>query len=371
MKFKTQWIAVAVCVIAALASTVRVGAQSSEQEKRVVEVAVQEGNVVVAQSEGGHLRMPGPGVMHSQAVGSGGDTVVFVGSEMGFDGKLVKGAPYSAQVVTETVQVLGDGNRIVRRDTSTVYRDGEGRSRREHTIKALGPYVASGEVRQTVFIYDPVANASYILNPGDRTARKMPTLLRGEMRRGGSFTITSGSGQVNATATGTATVAAGGTGSGTGSDDVVVRTLPRKREGGGVAVAGAMPPMAMRRELVNDKNVNKESLGKQVIEGVEAEGTRLTRTIPAGEIGNENPIIVVSESWYSPELQVVVMSKHSDPRFGETTYKLTGINRSEPARSLFEVPSDYTISETIPAGMQFKIETELKEAERRKQKNQQ
>jgi hypothetical protein len=349
MKFKIQWIAVAVCAIAALASTISVGAQSSEQEKRAVEVAVQ--------AEGGHLRMP----FFGQATGGAGDTFVFVGSEMGFDGKLVKGAPYSAQAVTETVQVLGDGNRIVRRDSSNVYRDGEGRTRREHTIKALGSYVASGEPRQTIFINDPVANVSYILDPNERTARKLPTMFRGEMKGGESFTITSGSGTAV-------------TSSGSGSGDVVVRTLPRKRAGsmgGGVAMAGPLPPgpRVMRHEPIDEKNINKESLGKQVIEGVEADGTRLTRTIPAGEIGNELPINIVSEMWYSPELQVVVMSKHSDPRFGETTYKLTGISRSEPARSLFEVPSDYTVKETIPPGMQFKIETELKEGERMRKKN--
>jgi hypothetical protein len=350
MKFKIQWIAVAVCAIAALASTISVGAQSSEQEKRAVEVAVQ--------AEGGHLRMP----FFGQAAGGAGDTFVFVGSEMGFDRKLVKGAPYSAQAVTETVQMLGDGNRIVRRDSSNVYRDGEGRTRREHTFKALGSYVASGEPRQTIFIYDPVANVSYILNPSDRTARKLPTVFRGEMKGGETVTITSGSGNVVT--------------SSSGSDEVVVRTLPRKKSagavGGGVAMAGPIPPgpRVMRHEAIDEKNINKESLGKQVIEGVEAEGTRLTRTIPAGEIGNEQPINIVSEMWYSSELQVVVMSRHSDPRFGETTYKLTGISRSEPARTLFEVPSDYTVNDTIPPGMQFKIETELKEGERMRKKHQ-
>ena len=89
----------------------------------------------------------------------------------------------------------------------------------------------------------------------------------------------------------------------------------------------------------------KESLGKQTIEGVEAEGTRTTVTIPADEIGNELPIQIVTERWYSPELQTVVMTRHRDPRFGETTYRLTNINRSEPARTLFEVPPDYTIKE--------------------------
>ena len=91
------------------------------------------------------------------------------------------------------------------------------------------------------------------------------------------------------------------------------------------------------------KRAKRESLGKQIIEGVEAEGTRTTVTIAAGEIGNERAIEIVNERWYSPELQVVVMTKRSDPRAGETVYKLTNINRSEPAKSLFEIPADYTV----------------------------
>jgi hypothetical protein len=103
--------------------------------------------------------------------------------------------------------------------------------------------------------------------------------------------------------------------------------------------------MVFRTRSGPNANEVKEQLGKQIIEGVEAEGTRTTVTIPAGDIGNERPIEIVSERWYSPELQLVVMTRHSDPRFGETTYKLTNINRSEPAKTLFEVPSDYTIKE--------------------------
>jgi hypothetical protein len=118
----------------------------------------------------------------------------------------------------------------------------------------------------------------------------------------------------------------------------------------------------------DEKNTKKESLGKETVEGVEAEGTRFTHTIAAGEIGNEAPINIVSETWYSPELQTVVMSKHSDPRLGENTYRLTGINRSEPARALFEVPSDYTIKETIPPGMQYKLNVE-RDARRPKNDN--
>jgi hypothetical protein len=100
-----------------------------------------------------------------------------------------------------------------------------------------------------------------------------------------------------------------------------------------------------------------ESLGKQTIEGVEAEGTRNVTTIPAGEIGNDRPIEIVFERWYSPELQTVVMTRHSDPRFGETTYRLTNISREEPARSLFEVPAGYTIKEANGPGQQMQMRT--------------
>ncbi len=98
-------------------------------------------------------------------------------------------------------------------------------------------------------------------------------------------------------------------------------------------------------------DTKKESLGKQMMEGVEAEGTRTIATIPAGTLGNEQPIQIVSERWYSPELQTVVMTRHSDPRVGETTFRLTNINRGEPARSLFEVPADYTVKEGPPTFM--------------------
>ncbi|HYW70103.1 MAG TPA: hypothetical protein VE961_03655, partial [Pyrinomonadaceae bacterium] len=88
-----------------------------------------------------------------------------------------------------------------------------------------------------------------------------------------------------------------------------------------------------------------ESLGTQTIEGVEAQGSRTTITIPAGKIGNERPIEIVHESWYSPELQTIVMSRSFDPRSGEVVYRLTNINRAEPEGSLFEVPADYKIQQ--------------------------
>ncbi len=101
----------------------------------------------------------------------------------------------------------------------------------------------------------------------------------------------------------------------------------------------------MRNPESASRNARAESLGRQTIEGTPADGTRTTITIPAGEVGNEQPIQIVRESWYSPDLQMVVLSKVTDPRFGETTYKVTNITRGEPARTLFEVPADYKISE--------------------------
>ena len=91
----------------------------------------------------------------------------------------------------------------------------------------------------------------------------------------------------------------------------------------------------------------------RTIEGVQAVGNRVAHTIPAGEIGNDRPIETLSERWYSQELQTVVMSKQIDPRMGETTYRLTNLNRAEPAHSLFEVPADYTVTEGPREGVKF------------------
>jgi hypothetical protein len=91
--------------------------------------------------------------------------------------------------------------------------------------------------------------------------------------------------------------------------------------------------------------VKKDSPGTQTINGVAAEGTRITHTIAAGQIGNDKAIQIVFERWFSPDLQVVVKSARSDPRFGTTTYTLTNVQRTEPAAALFAVPPDYTVQQ--------------------------
>jgi len=144
-----------------------VGAAAQQQGERKVVVAPLEEEIFIAQ---GPAEAPPPPPVEFFR----GDNVIFMATEMSFAGKLVKGAPYTAQAVTESVQTLSDGNRIVRKDTAQLYRDAEGRTRREQTVGYIGPYAASGEETQTVFINDPVAGFSYILEPSSKTARKMP-----------------------------------------------------------------------------------------------------------------------------------------------------------------------------------------------------
>ncbi|HMV51532.1 MAG TPA: energy transducer TonB, partial [Blastocatellia bacterium] len=106
------------------------------------------------------------------------------------------------------------------------------------------------------------------------------------------------------------------------------------------------PTPTLSRARMPKFETKEESLGKQTIEGVEAEGKRKTTIIPEGAIGNERAIEIVSESWYSPELQTTVMSKRNDPTTtGETIFRMTNIRRGNPDASLFQVPSDYTVKE--------------------------
>ncbi len=218
----------------------------------------------------------------------------FISSEMRPDGRVVKGAPYSAEIVTESTQTLGNGTKLTRKTTAIVYRDREGRTRREQAAAPVGPFATAGDAPNLIFISDPVAGVSYTLLPDSRIARK--------------------------------------------------GTLRPAPEASGRNFPPPKPPRSRDDRASSDER-KTESLGKHLIEGVEAEGTRATITIPAGKIGNDKPIEIVQERWYSPELQTTILNKHNDPRWGETVYKLTKINRREPDRSLFEAPGDYTVKE--------------------------
>jgi hypothetical protein len=261
------------------------------------------------------------------------------------DGQPVTGAPYSAVAVTEFVQTLPDGNRIVNKTTSSIARDSEGRTRREQTIAAIGPWtVEDGKAPQLIFLQDPVARANYLLDPAAHTVRKTPLMQFGPMGGGGV------AGTVVGGVIGAPPAPPPGAALNTETRITIRAAGPPP---GAPMGPGAADVMFYRAgvDSADASQVSTESLGVQTMEGVAVEGTRTKRTIAAGAMGNERPIEVVSESWYSADLQVVVYSKRNDPRIGEDTYRLTNIQRSEPAAALFAVPADYKLEEDSPGKM--------------------
>jgi hypothetical protein len=227
----------------------------------------------------------------------------FLGAEPGRPGRVVKNAPYSADVITETTQTLPDGNRIRQSNTVHVSRDSEGRTRSEQSLHTLGGLAPNANLPPVVFINDPVASVNYALNPAGHTATK---------------------------STGERPPASGD------------RSMPRES---GITAKATKPGDGGFRRGGASSNLKTEALGRQTIEGVAADGTRTTETIPAGQIGNEQAIQIVTERWYSADLQTFVLSKRSDPRKGETVTRMANVSRSEPAHALFEVPADYRVTE--------------------------
>lgn len=432
-------LAMSVSSFTTLAQSAQQG-QTQDQTKRVEKV--QQREMVIVQTERAErdfnmqVPPPPPGLPGEfGGFGLGNNTFQFMGNEMSFSNKVVKGAPYAADAVTERVQALADGNRIVRRDAAQVWRDSEGRTRREQALFIIGPLAASADAPRVVYINDPVAGVSYMLNPTDRTASKvglrvaalrevMPLKSPLKSPAGGEafagnirvVPVSGGMLQVNAIkkvqptyppvakAAGvqgpvqvTVTVNENGEVTNTNitsghpllSEAATEAALqwkfkPTLKDGSPVKTQGVLtfnftlqgdnpPPSDEAKErqnvIIMRDSINgvmktrvpkKESLGEQMIEGLKAEGTRWTTTIPVGEIGNERPIEIVNESWYSPELQVEVMRRFSDPRSGETIYKLVNINRSEPDKSLFEVPSDYTLKEGPGGALRWNYKREDK-----------
>jgi hypothetical protein len=294
--------------------------------------------VVLAQEPQHNVVYERHGTMAGE-VGMSGFQVV-TSESFSFDGAVVKNAPYSAEAVTETTQSLADGNRISRKTKSALYRDSEGRTRREDTLGAIGPWASGDQPAQMISINDPVSKTNMVLDARSKTARKMPSpkiaaegmalQKLSEMKQ--VYTVNHPDVKKAEAELRAQSANAG--------DPAAAETKMHAE----MMMTMHTPGMAFTS--VSDKNAQKESLGTQMIEGVQAEGMRTTITIPAGAMGNELPINIVSERWYSPDLQTVVMSKHSDPRMGETVYRLTSINRSEPAPSLFQAPADYTISDS-------------------------
>lgn len=231
-----------------------------------------------AQEAGPPPIMPGGGMMGAGPFGHGG---------FGGRARVITGAPYSADVSSQSVQTLADGNTITRSTNGHVARDSQGRTYSQETITG-GPFAGNGPVTIT-FVTDPVAGYAYTLNSSMKTA----------LRR--AFKTPS---------TGTT-------------------------------------PRHFGHE--NLSNAATSDLGTRNIGGINAQGKSTTYTVPAGTMGNAQPIVSTSETWYSPDLQIPVLATRNDPRMGQSTYTLTNIQRLEPPATLFQVPSDYTVKDASNA----------------------
>ena len=301
-------------------------------------------------------------------------------------GGTIKNAPFSGQEIRETNQVLADGTRIHNETKTNVYRDSEGRVRRENgdRVTITDPPAGTTFVLDTkamtaekiaagaVFMRQGPGVASFgvgggVMAPGqkgsvsvkdgmvtverDGHAETFPVPENGEWASpdGKTHLFVRKSGEADsASAVSTLRMTDGHI---VVTKDMKTETLPippdpemlllkgqaemaQKVELAGPGAAGAV--------LMRHSNGKGEDLGEQMIEGVKARGVRNTSSIEVGKIGNDRPLNTVSESWYSDELKMEVMSRRSDPRAGESTFRLININRSEPPSYLFQVPSGYT-----------------------------
>lgn len=276
-----------------------------------------------------------------------GGQIDIIRTEGGVPGPVVKGKPYSARSITESTQTLADGNRITQRNETVIHRDTEGRTRREQTLGGVGAFQA-GEPVTMINIHDPVTGKSYALDPAARTAREVrpfqvamaqvhDQLEAGKAGAGVAWT---------AAVPAPAPVVISGSVSGVSVDRNV--TVIRRREGGqeDVRVFQSSPSagVAVFPPGTTGAYEPAEDLGEQVLEGLLVKGTRMTDTIPAGTIGNERPIEIVTERWYSEDIDAMVLQRFSDPRFGETSYRLINVVRGEPSPDLFQVPQGYEIN---------------------------
>ncbi len=240
---------------------------------------------------------------------------------------VVKGQPYQAQAITEMKQSLADGSHIVQTNTATVARDSDGRTVRIQQLSTIGPWKSSSDSSQgkgptVTSIFDPVAKTHIDYTSDTKIAHVL------------ALPPTPPSGASTGMARGFAVAASGPV-----------------TAGPGVNVMFAEQPRTVLSNADSDANMKTEPLGTKTIEGLQAEGTRNTSTIPAGTIGNDKDIVITHETWYSPDLKLVLLSTQNDPRFGQTTYSLTNIQRSEPDAALFEVPAGYKIDK-VPVMVQ-------------------
>ncbi len=317
------------------------------------------------------------------------------GAGMKIGGRTVKNAPYAAEVINERVQTLPDGNQIVKRTSQMTYRDSAGRTRTEVRNDA-------GELR-SINIFDPLENKRYVLVPSTKTAvRSGAPVVSGDLEK----RIAELRERAKSTAKdGKSTIIERGN----GGEEIIIQRIESPAGAGGTSVreevkvnvvrasgapstsrsaapnapvppvpplppvppvppvplidvnnvTNALAPLGPLFSSANDRKwaatATTRELGTRDFDGVRAEGKLRSYTIPANEIGNRNPITVSTETWTSPDLQITVYSKHSDPRNGDVIYRLNNVKRTEQAMSLFTIPDGYKITDTPSVSISTKI----------------
>ncbi|MCC6591379.1 MAG: hypothetical protein IT168_32130 [Bryobacterales bacterium] len=281
------------------------------------------------------------------AMQGGPATFEFISAQPAIGAKLVTGAPYSAEGVSEFTQTLADGTRINRKSSSKMARDSQGRTREERTLAIIGPWTAGGEPPKIVTITDPVAKEVYILNEKDKTVRKMKMPGVDVLKTSPNGEPLPGNTAERRVQRMERVMIAHGPGPGAPGMTASIA--------GGVMGVGPLEHNVMFRRMADDAKA--EPLGSQVMEGLKVEGSRISHTIPAGEIGNDRALVTTTERWTSADLQVLVRSLTKDPQFGETSFRLTNISREEPAKALFQIPADYKVEEGPAPAIMMRRET--------------
>ena len=274
-------------------------------------------------------------------------SMAFIANEFGNPREIIKNAPYTAQAVTESVQLLPDGNRIVKKSTTLLARDGAGRTRQER----------KDDGRAAVYIYDPIEGRSIVLNDRSKIAMRVPRVpmppdtpgalhgpipptpplpprsSRREIEAGPDVAIRRGIARTDGMV---------------GAEDVHVEIVRIGSSDRAFASTPFPPTPPMALPMMPWGKGETKSLGTRDFEGIKAEGKLTTHTIPAREIGNDKAIVISSERWFSPELHIVLYAKTIDPRAGETTYRISDVKRGEPPAELFRVPADYKTRGEMP-----------------------
>jgi len=243
--------------------------------------------------------------------------------------EVVKGHPYQADAVTETIQTLADGSHINQKITAHVARDAEGRTMRSQNLTGFGPWAAANNKQITlVSIFDPVAGQHIDYSSDSKSAHVLPMPAPGQMNAMKAVSVS---------------------GVASGAGGVMTAAMPPPGATGDVVFSTATmpPPPASGDSPSLAPTQATESLGTRTVEGVSADGSRTKDVIPAGTIGNDKDLVSTRETWYSSDLKIVLSSVRSDPRFGEVRYSLTNIQVRDPDPSLFQVPAGYTV-EHVP-----------------------